>query len=82
MCERGAALHCRVDVPTCREACLSSLEPPCNTELAATLDCVTREPLAHWEGSVEGLPVIRAGYCDALQAKVVSCIRQATGSAL
>jgi hypothetical protein len=82
LCERGSALHCRVDVATCREACQSSLEPPCDTELAATLECVTHEPLAHWECSDEGLPVIRAGYCDAQQGKVVSCMRRATGSAL
>jgi hypothetical protein len=80
MCERGKALHCPVDAVTCRAACRESLAPPCDAELSAALSCMAREPLNHWECSDEGLPVIRAGYCDAPQGKAVECMQRAVRS--
>jgi hypothetical protein len=79
MCERGSALHCKVDVSACRDACQHSLSPPCDSELRASLTCVTAEPIAHWECSDEGLPVIRDGYCNAEQAKLMACVQRTLG---
>lgn len=79
MCERGLALHCKLDASGCREACQQSLSPPCDGELRASLACVTVEPLAHLECSDEGLPVIRDGYCNAEQTKLMACVQRALG---
>ena len=77
MCDHGQQLHCGADVPTCMLACAEMLNPPCDKELRKTLACFVREPLPHWECGREGLPAIRAGYCDAPQAEATRCIERA-----
>jgi hypothetical protein len=55
--------------------------PACAGEMTSVLGCFGREPLAHWECSEDGEPVVKEGYCDAEQGKFVACLQhQAPGA--
>jgi hypothetical protein len=76
-CSHTAPLHCGPR-ETCEGACGSMLGTPCQDRVQAFLDCVEKEPVAHWE-CVNGLPAIRDGYCDAEQARILECIQSLGG---
>jgi hypothetical protein len=74
VCERTRVLGCP-NIGECASSCAAMSEVRvCASEMAAVLQCVTREPVEHWECGAEGLASIRSGYCDPEQAAFLSCL--------
>lgn len=78
VCSKAAGLHCKA-AEDCSSGCQEMLAVPnCQTVMVAFLECLSKEPLEHWECDSEAhIPGIRDGYCEAQQRDVGRCVGSA-----
>jgi hypothetical protein len=79
VCGKAAGLNCS-SPEDCSSGCQEMLSVPnCKTVMVAFLECLSKEPLEHWECDGEAhIPAIRDGYCEAQQHDVASCVGSAS----
>lgn len=74
LCARTAELRCGASASECMTGCLEMAGAPvCRTEMLAVLNCMNQHAVADWECD-HSMASIRAGFCEAEQARVASCI--------
>ena len=75
LCAATRPLKCK-GAPECEQHCqhLVSL-PACSREMVQTLKCFANQPSVNWECDTDGMPTIKAGHCDAEQAKFAACLQ-------
>ncbi|HET8938808.1 MAG TPA: hypothetical protein VFN67_35425 [Polyangiales bacterium] len=78
VCSKASGLHCS-GAEECSSGCQEMLSiPNCQTVMVAFLECLSKEPLDHWECDNEShMPAIRDGYCEAQQHDVARCVKSA-----
>jgi hypothetical protein len=79
VCRKAGGLNCGA-ADECSSGCQEMLSVPnCQTVMVAFLECLSKEPLEHWECDTEAhIPGIRDGYCEAQQNDVARCVGNAT----
>jgi hypothetical protein len=79
VCRKAEGLHCGAP-EDCSTNCQEMLSlPGCQTAMVSFLECLSQEPLAHWECDSEAhIPAIRDGYCEAQQSGVARCLGKAS----
>ena len=78
VCGKASGLHCGA-AEECSSGCKEMLSVPnCQTIMVAFLECLSKEPLDHWECDTEAhMPALREGYCEAQQREVARCVGNA-----
>lgn len=75
ICAASLALRCkRSDAcePNCRYMASSE---KCQRELFTFYDCLTTQPVEHWECLEDGTGAIREGFCDKGQSDFAACLQ-------
>jgi hypothetical protein len=75
ICEKTRTLRCK-QPDACLPNCLAMASTtPCSEELSAFQACLANQPTEHWEcDESTGVAQVREGYCEAEQARGVSCM--------
>ncbi len=75
LCAASAPLHCRA-AAECAKNCQQMVDTPtCRSEMLATLRCFAKQPVQVWECDTDGLPSIKAGFCDPEQERFAGCMQ-------
>jgi hypothetical protein len=75
LCAASAPLHCRA-AAECAQHCQQMMDmATCRSEMLITLRCFAKQPVQNWECDSDGLPSIRAGFCDPEQEKFTNCMQ-------
>lgn len=79
VCRKAEGLHC-AGAEDCKSGCEELLSlPGCQTAMVSFLECLSKEPLAHWECDSEvHVPAIRDGYCESQQRQIAQCMGSAS----
>lgn len=79
VCRKAEGLRCP-GAEDCKSGCQELLSlPGCQTAMTSFLECLSKEPLEHWECDSEvHVPAIRDGYCESQQSAVGRCMGSAS----
>jgi hypothetical protein len=79
VCRKAEGLKCP-GAEDCKSGCQELLSlPGCQTAMVSFLECLSKEPLEHWECDSEvHVPAIRDGYCESQQREIAVCMGSAS----